>query len=356
MAQDAPKLNRGVARIRNPYYAQPRWRLWTEDTTPIRYVGATRKARPDSDGSIFAPAQPDMLSATPRENRLFPVFADFDGPVDLPTLETVGGQPTVAGFWDDCYVNMDLGHSRFRDVWMGSKQSIRLAGQFINVRSGMPDARARLALGANFTSQSLALRGRQIVDDTLSNQQTERDFLFANCVRATPAHNSYRDVDDRHVHDAYDGLFAHSFQSVGASSSETVALTKMMIAGGCMPRATKDLLKQHGAYAISLLTIFKAALPYTDAKGKELPYEHELRHRPAYSSDGGVPQMHYCGANPEYHSYDESTHLRRMINLAKNLDIAPPVAIMRLKDVHRGKEWPSSCQSQCKRPACAIRL
>lgn len=100
-----------------------------------------------------------------------------------------------------------------------------------------------------------------------------------------------------------------------------------------MSRRMKNLLKRHGAYAIALLTIFKAALPYCDARGNELPYENELRHRPAYSSDGAIKHIHFCGANPTYHGYDDAKHLQRMIDLARNMDVAPPVAILKLVDI-----------------------
>jgi len=269
---------------------------------------------------------------------LYPVFPDSPRGGVFPKLEHSEDQPEVAGFWDGCYVTLDFAHTRFPTAWSAQGVSINLRGQFVNVPFGMADTATRLLLGANFTSQSFARRGRHIVDDMLSNETTERDFFFANCVRATPAHISYKDAEPGQVYDAYDGLFAHSYQSVGQSGSETRALAKMMIVGGCMPRKTKDLLKRHGAYAIAMLTLFKAALPYSDVDGNDLPFENELRHRPAYSSDGAVGHIHFCPANPHYHGYDETEHMRRMIDMARGMDEPPPVAILKLVDLSVEKD------------------
>ncbi len=321
--------------IVNPYYAKPGWRLWTEDQTPVTYSGAKNPWRGNDEKFEEAFASPG------REDRLYPVFPDSLKAGVFPELKHSENQPDVAGFWDDCYVTLDFAHTRFPTGWSAQGVSINLRGQFINVPYGMADTATRLLLGANFTSQSFARRGRHIVDDMLSNETTERDFFFANCVRATPAHISYKDGEPDQVYDAYDGLFAHSYQSVGQSGSETRALAKMMTAGGCMPRKTKDLLKRHGAYAVVLLTLFKAALPYSDAKGNDLLFENELRHRPAYSSDGAVGHIHFCPANPHYHGYEDAAHMLRMIDMARGMDVAPPVAILRLVDLNVEKNGES---------------
>lgn len=314
--------------IINPFHREARWRLWTRDQTPVTYNGSKDWRKPDdkSMGGSFAPPA--------SADRLYPTFASPAEDGALPVLKHFSEQPAVAGFWDDCYVTLDFSHTRIPLAWSASGASINLKGQFVNVHFGMADTAIRMSLGTNFTSQSFARRGRHIVDDTATNEQTERDFFFANCVRATPAHISYTERDPERAHDAYDALFGHSYHSVGQSGSETRALTKMLIAGGCMPRATKDLLKRHGAYAIALLTVFKAALPYSDADGKELPYENELRHRPAYSSDGAVGHIHYCPANPHYHGYDDARHMQRMIGMARGMDVAPPVAVLKLVDIN----------------------
>lgn len=316
-----------AAKIKNPFYERPAWRLWTEDQTPVAY--ANRKEIKDRTivEREFAPP--------PVSDRKYPDFSQGpQGAAGLPLLKVFPRPPETAGFWDDCYATMDGAHTNIPTSWSDGRQSITLAGQFINVNYGFAfNPAGRFRLGVNFTSQSFAYRGRHIVDDFASNDDTERNFFFANCLRATPAHASYEDKRPEKVLDLYDGLFGHSYHSLGQSGSETPALLKMMLAGGCMSRSTKDSLKRNGAYAIPLLTIFKAALPYVDAEGKELPFESELRHRPAYCSSGEIPHPHYCPANPHYHSYDETAHLRRMIELARNMEVAPPVAILKLLEL-----------------------
>jgi len=327
------------ARIKNPFYERPAWRLWTEDQTPVPYASLKnpRDRKEHKDQAVVT--QP--FAPPPAKDRKYPDFSQGpQGPAGLPILRTFDKAPETAGFWDDCYATLDFAQTRMQEGWNdGRGSAISLRGQFINIDYGFAVRAAdRLPLGVNFTSQSFASRGRHIVDDFASNDDTERNFFFANCIRATPAHISYQDKIAEKFPDLYDGLFGHSYQSVGQSGSETPALVKMMLAGGCMPRATKDLLKRHGAYAIALLTLFKAALPYADAEGNEVPYENELRHRPAYCSLGDIPHPHFCPANPHYHSYDEAAHLRRMIELAGNMKVAPPVAVLKLLDLEVEKD------------------
>jgi len=195
------------------------------------------------------------------------------------------------------------------------------------------DHQTRFQLGVNFTSQSYAGLGRAIVDDLINNLNTEKNFFFANCIRATPAHNSFKDVLEDSVTDNYDALHSASYHAIGQSGSEGNALSKMMIAGASMPRTVKDLLKRHGSYAITLLTLFKMALPYADEDGLPLPFEHELRHRPAYSSNGDPAHKHFCSANVHFHGYDEKRHLWDMARLARAMEVAPPIAIINVAGV-----------------------
>lgn len=300
--------------ILNPYHPRPVWRLWTRDPGPVTFTI-------NEEQKTFAPpAEADRRVPQLPAGPLPPA-----PPVLVPVAE---GPPGIAGFWDDAFMSLDGGHSGLRAP---NRQFIIAP----NVRSGMSldEVRLRLALGVNFTSQSYAARGRHIVDDQDHLLNDERLFFFANCVRASPAHASFTDNDPDAIHDDYDGLFGHSYQSVGQSSSEIRGLEKMILAGGCLSREVKDLVKLHGTYPALLLALFKAALPYADAAGTPLPYEHELRHRPAYSSHGDVGHAHYCAANVHYHGYDEFRHLAAMMDLARRLDAAPPVAILRIRSL-----------------------
>jgi len=289
--------------IKNPFYADPAWKLWAINPSPVTLD------KPHFKGT-FKP---------PGGGRKYPIFLRKDS--DKLTLEPLG-RSLLAGFWDDCYMSLDSHHTR-----LGSFKNQYIDGGKMQTAR---DVQTLLELGVNFTSQSYADRGRAIVDDMFNNLNTERHFFFANCIRATPAHASYEDKDEAKVKDLYDGLFGHSYHSLGQSGSEMNAIHKMMAAGACMPRNTKDLLKKHGAYAIALLTIFKATLPYADGQGQALPYEHELRHRPVYSSNGNPSHIHYCPANVYYHGYDEHRHLQGMMDMARGLVSAPPVAVAHL--------------------------
>jgi len=304
LAELLPLPNDVPRTIMNPYYAQPAWKLWALDPSPVTID------KPHFKGTFQPPAVV----------RKYPMLGFKRGSGEL-TLQPLG-KSLLSGFWDDCYMSLDSHHTR-----MGY-----LKNQFIDggKMQTARDVHTLLQLGVNFTSQSYSGRGRAIVDDIYNNLNTERHFFFANCIRATPSHASYEDKDEDKVKDLYDGLFAHSYHALGASGSEVHALYKMMVAGACMPRSTKNLLKKHGAYAIALLTIFKAALPYADAQGQALPFEHELRHRPVYSSNGTPSQAHYCPANAHYHGYDEQRHLQGMMDMARELVSAPPLAVAKL--------------------------
>jgi len=298
--------------IMNPYHADPAWKLWAVDPSPVTIDTAQFK------GTFKLPAV---------AQRSYPMFVLKRGVPEL-SLEALGQRP-LAGFWDDCYMSLDGHHTHLRQP----RDQFIDAGQMRTAR----DVDTLLQLGVNFTSQSYSDRGRALVDDMFNNLNTERHFFFANCIRATPSHASYDDGDEHKVKDLYDGLFAHSYHSLGQSGSEVHALYKMMLAGACMPRSTKNLLKRHGAYAIALLTIFKAALPYADGQGRPLPYEHELRHRPVYSSNGQPEHVHYCPANAHHHGYDEKRHLQGMVDMARGLVSAPPVAVAKLLSFRTAK-------------------
>lgn len=293
--------------IQNPYHAKATWKMWQKDP---------------SDVVIDKPHFKGHFGIVAIKDRKIPTFDAKAG--SLMILQEPDDS-SMAGFFDDAYMSLDNYHTR---LIFPQKQFIQ-AGTMSTAR----DYQTRFDLGVNFTSQSYASRGRAIVDDLINNLNTEKYFFFANTIRATPAHNSFKDVETDSVTDSYDALHAHSFHSIGQSNSEVHALTKMLIAGASMPRTTKDLLKQNGAYAIVLLTLFKLALPYSDSDGFALPYEHELRHKVAYSSNGDPFHKHFCYANVHFHGYDESRHLWDMARLARGMTIAPPVAVLKIAGV-----------------------
>ena len=308
-----------LASIRNPFHSTAEWRLWAQDSTSVTVTVRDKEV---------------TLAPIPPEERRYPDLASPATVEGAPPLIPMTGTPAVAGSWDDCYLSLDGAHSNLR----APQGQFLIAPPYLARDGADTPVELLRRLGVNFTSQSYSRRGRQIVDDFANNDNTERNCFFANVVRATPAYRYYMDADPAQNHDEYDGLYGHSYQSVGQSGSEIHGLYKMMMAGAAMPRATKDLLKRHGLYAPALLTLFKAALPYCEASGAPLPYEHELRHRPAYSSSGNVDHAHFCPANVHYHGYDEARHLRAMTEMAARLDTPPPVAVVKLIDFSVRKE------------------
>ncbi len=294
--------------IHNPYYMEPLWKLWAVDPSPVVIDRKNFHVR---------------LESIAEDNFPVPVFGEKPGTAVEFTRD---GSSSMAGFYDDVYLSLDNGHS---GLSYPPKDFFLTAGKM----STAQDYQSRFDLGVNFTSQSYAGRGRAIVDDLVHSLMTEKYFFFANSIRATPAHNSFKDTGEEGVTDYYDGLFSASFQSIGQSGSEVHALSKMMIAGASMPRSMKDLLKKNGAYAITLLTIFKMALPYADESGAALPFESELRHRPAYSSNGDPVHKQFCSANVHFYGYDEDLHLWEMARLAREMNVAPPVTILSLAGV-----------------------
>ncbi len=300
--------------IANPFYKNPEWHLWYENPTPVVVKAGqkTYKAAP-----------------VPVEERRYPVFTDewIKSASGAPPLKKLDDPGNTAGSWDDAFMSLDNMHSggnfgkRSGDVMHAGKLTYEYAPKILQ------------QLGVNFSSQSYAMRGRYIVDDTQTLLFTEKNYTFANIVRGTPSHASYEDKDPKIVNDKYDGLFAHAYHSLGQSGSEVYGLEKMMIAGACMDRDVKNTLKKHGLYALTLLTIFKQALPCADTSGRPLPYQHELRHRPAYSSSGNLGHPHYAPANPYYHAYNDDLHLYSMCRLAQAMKTVPPVALIGIQDI-----------------------
>ena len=267
--------------IKNPFYQHPAWRIWFKDNSPVEISR-------DSDQTTFS---------LPKDS-----------------------------VWNDCYMSLDYGHSY--GILRPARNYFTAPMYYNPVLFAPPELLG--IFGVNFTSESLASRGRYIVDDFENNDITERNFFFANCVRTSNAYICYNDTDKERAYDEYDGLFGHSFQSIGHSGSMMLAIKKMIDAGECIPKTTRELLKINGLYAPTLLTLFRAALPFTDVNGQAVPYENELRHRPVYSMTGDCMMYadRWFKANIPYHHYDEKLHAQTMIDLAKRMKVPPPVAVM----------------------------
>jgi len=304
--------------IRNPYHKTRQWKLWAQDPSPVKYRtnrGDEKTVQPPPEDRRLWPVEPPA-----REPGVFMVWKQ--GPeVDSP----------YAGIWDDAYSSRDNRHSYLRDGWnYDGANAVRIRDSVIHFVGG----RDLHALGVNFTSQSTTGMGHDIANSDQWMHQLERAYYFGNIVRAGPAHISFMDRRQSDSADEYYALVPSFYNSVGSSGSETWALTKMVIAGGHLPKAVKPLVKKHGLYPATLLYIWKAALPY------DVPYGHELIHRVAYNSKGD--HSDYGGSNQTQfnelcHNYDETAHMRNMVALAKRMDTPPPIALLRNRGVAGGE-------------------
>ena len=316
----------------NPMWTTPSWKLWFEDPAAVSYTGV------DQAGTSQTVESAPPAEATRKFPTVAALAATLPGTAWLGT-EVAPATPAAAGWWDDGVGTMDRGHSviplSFGSLNLGSQLSAR-------VTFGSPSSTQLRGLGLNYTSESYSGRGHAITRFDYAAQETERTWFFGNAVRGSPSYLSYVDTDAEHVADNYDGLFAQSYQSFGRSSSEVHGLLKMLIAGGYMPRATKELLKRHGLYAPAMITLFRQALPWVAADGSPLPYEHELRHRPAYLSNGDLNSYldEFGPVNKGYHQYPNTQHLYDMVQGAEALTTAPPTGLIELIGVEQaGTAW-----------------
>jgi PKD repeat protein len=301
--------------LKNPYHEAPRWKVWSLDPRPITLP----------DGNPIKPI--------PEDQRTYPNFIhDPQNPNRFITFEhsKSGVTPTSAGLWDDVYLNLDKGHSNIRDIWNDEYgNTVNVKKQIIGVKSGNP-----AQVGANFLSMSTAKMGHDLANSEKSLIKLEKFFYYANMIFAAPTHVSYMDRRLPYTTDEYQALAPVYYNGMGSSGSETMALTKMAVAGACLHRRLKDWLKVNGLYAGTLLYLWKAALPY------DVPYEHELRHRVAYNSKGD--HSDYRGINKTdvniyYHNYNDSAHMRNMVDLARQLKAPPPEAIVRVLESKGGR-------------------
>ena len=184
------------------------------------------------------------------------------------------------------YLNLDKGHSNIRNTWKDDYgNTVSVKDQIIKAKSGNP-----AQLGVNFLSMSTAKMGHDLANNQKTLTKLEKLYYYANMIFAAPAHVSYMDRRMPATTDEYQALAPVYYNSVGSSGSETMALTKMAVAGACLDRKLKDWLKVNGLYAATLLYLWKEALPY------DAPYAHEMRHRVAYNSKGD--HSDYGGVQP----------------------------------------------------------
>lgn len=324
--------------IHNPYYPNAKWRVWRDDETPIENVRTVvREGKKKVAGTL-------TLAPTEVAKRIYPDGPLRDGkPIRWKTLATPSKQ--FAGVWDDVYASWSGLHGYVRSTWQatdGSTVCLRPKGidhimHFVEVQKTSD----LLRCGINFVHQSTTGMSHTITNGYNPKMATTYEKIyFSDCLVTAPAHASYTEDHADRTKDMILALVPTLFNSVGSSNSETMAITKMMIAGGYLPPESKRLLKRSGLYPSALLYIWKASLPF------EVPYDHELRHRVAYRSLGDERQFSgkygHAGSERgnlslEYHRYDEIAHMRNMIRMAESMRVLPPEAILDEVTVEGGR-------------------
>lgn len=319
--------------IVNPYFEKTSWKVWRDDESPVKGVVSMQH----KDKKKVA-VQID-LTAPRKDKRIYPVLPKKPGDPLVQYQPSATPSQQFAGIWDDVYSSWSGLHGYVRSNWRGVDGSrVAIRDQIIH----FVDARKRemTRCGVNFIHQSTTGMAHTITNGyNLRMTQTYERLYFADLLVCSPAHASFGDQDIERSTDLY---IAHSptlFNSVGSSNSETMAITKMILAGGYLPPKTKLLLKRNGLYPAAMLYVWKAALPY------DVPYDHELRHRVCYKSVGNrytYPEKYSAaGINRgdralPFHQYDDLEHMRRMIAITRAMDVALPEACFEVLDVEGG--------------------
>ena len=318
--------------IRNPYYKKTEWRVWRLDPSPIEKAKAA--VPPATDGSTIQP--PDL------PKRLWPAEVVPPGKLFLLVSKP---SDKFAGTWDDVYGSWSGTHGWVRDEWKspagtegkGIKEAI-LA--FVDNDPGGN----QLKLGINFYHQSTTGMAHTITNCVLP-QKTElfEKIYFSSGLVTSPCHLSLVEESAAQTEVATDLYLAYMptfFNSVGSSDSETMAITKLVIAGAHLSPAMKLKLKRTGLYASAMLWLWKSALPV------DAPFDSEMRHRVAYAAVGnrftfpggygaaGIGRGDMC---LDFHEFDDTEHMRRMIELARGMTVAPPEAVVNVVEQKGGK-------------------
>jgi len=329
-AEDEPKIGiGGGAGITNPYQTETKWRVWRDDATPIPNVTTLVREGKEKKGVVIT------LTPTPVARRIYPAGPPRDGE---PIKWVTAPKPSTefAGVWDDVYASLSGLHGYVRSTWHtkdGSAVHLRPKGldhimHFVEVKKTAEILRC----GINFVHQSTTGMAHTITN-AYNPQMTKgyEEIYFSDCLVTAPAHASFTETWPDRTSDLYIALVPSIFHSVGSSNSETMAITKLIVAAGYMPPESKRILKENGLYPGALLYMWKAALPF------DVPYDHELRHRIAYRALGRNDQFpgkygHAGGERGnlaiEFHRYDEIAHMRNMIRIAMAMKTLPPEAVL----------------------------
>ena len=321
------------AAIINPYFDQAYWKVWRDDDSPVQGVVSMVQ-----EGKQKKAARID-LSAPPKDKRIYPVDPAKAGTPFVQFNASKTPSQKFAGIWDDVYSSWSGLHGYVRTSWRGKDGSkVAIRDQIIHFVDAQHREMTRC--GVNFIHQSTTGMAHAITNGyDLRRTTTFEKLYFADLLVCSPAHASFVDQRAELTVDLYTSHSPTIFNSMGSSNSETMAITKMIIAGGYLPPKTKLLLKRNGLYPAAMLYLWKAALPY------DVPYAHELRHRICYKSVGNrqtYPE-NYSAAGIDrgdlclpFHQYDDLLHMSRMVTLAASMDVALPEACFEILEVEGG--------------------
>ena len=323
--------------IRNPYYEKRAWKVWRLDASPVEGVpNLVREGKAKKQVKV-------TLSAPDAEQRIYP--ARLPGTESPAIVYGASKTPSerFAGIWDDVYSSWSGLHGYVRNRWKGPDGSVvTIRDQFPHFVDVTGNKSFVLPTGVNFVHQSTTSMGHAIANAYIEERtRSFEKIYFSDCLVTAPAHASYTDWRADGTSDLYMGHSPTLFNSVGSSNSETMAITKMILAGGYLPPATKTLLKTHGLYPAAILYLWKSALPY------DVPYDHELRHRIAYKSIGnrntypekyGATALDRGDTSLAFHQYDDLAHMRGMAERAAEMDVALPEALITLVGVKGGED------------------
>lgn len=328
----------------NPYYSQ-------EDV--IEVVQDWGRAAPLWDPDDAAA---ESIIPEDEQSRIAPIFTD------APTVPEVARfvqmvrltDATSAGSFDDYVASLSPTAAPPATAWSAQfgRIVIPLQPRFFgfsgtppipaplerNSIYGLPRFASRAISFLSFHEQEgghVALMGAQEKSASM-----ERDIYFLGTLPTTATEGAYSDTDTDKASDIFDGLFIHYFAVLGEKGSENAAITKLLAAGSFLPYETKRVLKSSGNYAAILQWLWRAALPYSDASGRALPFSHEARHRVAYVARGDE-SLSALSAAQSYHRYNEVLHMREMARLAGSFKgVLPPVTLLSLVDysVSKGQE------------------
>ncbi len=320
-------------KIQNPYFKETKWKVWRENQDPVKGVTSMKH-----EGKKKVQYKVDLV-APPKAKRIYPIWPTPRGSAVVQYKVSATPSKRFAGIWDDVYSSWSGLHGYVRNSWRGPDGSrVAIRDQIIH----FVDARKRemMRAGVNFIHQSTTGMAHTITNGyNVRYSHAYERLYFADLLVCSPAHASYTEVSPEQTSDLY---MCHSptlFNSLGSSNSETMAITKMILVGGYLRPQLKLLLKKSGLYPSTLLYIWKASLPY------EVPYDHEFKHRICFKSVGNrfaYPER-YSAAGIDRgdlaliaHQYDDMEHMRRMVNMAVHMKVAPPEACFEILEVKGG--------------------